>query len=271
MFITRMHSDKIAEELLAEPRSPQDAYDYAIRRKKGIEHSKTMIPNPLDQSTSSAIKQKPMGYIQPRGRGGQMQNTNKNRARYLRGRQNYPRGNQSRSLQNQNKMQQKQCYNCGKTFGPNHLQPCQAKDKVYAKCQNRGHFTKVCRSANVNFSKKLQRRATNGRRPSSGVEENDQVAFAELTSRNTWEELQRANFSLLSINESFEIKTSAEITDEGLNGHIVKLKTKSEPIFPIADSGSPKSFLNETTARPLQQNDSSTVFKYIPRKMPHEI
>ena len=40
MFTAHMSNEKIAEELLAETRSPQDAYEYAIRREKGIEHSK---------------------------------------------------------------------------------------------------------------------------------------------------------------------------------------------------------------------------------------
>ena len=51
--------------------------------------------------------------------------------------------------------------------------------------------------------------------------------------------------------ESFEVEKSAKISDEGIDGHRKKLKSKSEPIFAIADSGSPMSFLNETTARRL--------------------
>ena len=42
MFTAHMNNEKIAEELLAETRTPQEAYEYAIRREKGIEHSKTM-------------------------------------------------------------------------------------------------------------------------------------------------------------------------------------------------------------------------------------
>ena len=47
MFTAHMNDDKIAEELLAQTRSPQDAYEYAIRREKGIEHSRTMKSNPF--------------------------------------------------------------------------------------------------------------------------------------------------------------------------------------------------------------------------------
>ena len=41
MFTAHMNYEKIAEELLAQTRTPQKAYEYAIRREKGIEHSRT--------------------------------------------------------------------------------------------------------------------------------------------------------------------------------------------------------------------------------------
>ena len=64
---------------------------------------------------------------------------------------------------------------------------------------------------------------------------------------------------MLSISDAFEIKQTAKISEEDLNGHIVKLKTNSEAILAIADSGSLMSFLNETTARRLHQNDKTTI------------
>ena len=42
MFTAHMNNDKIAEELLAQTKTTQDAYEYAICREKGIEHSRTM-------------------------------------------------------------------------------------------------------------------------------------------------------------------------------------------------------------------------------------
>ena len=70
----------------------------------------------------------------------------------------------------------------------------------------------------------------------------------------------------MAIAESFEIKNTNILSEEDLNGHIVKLKTDSEELFAIADSGSPMSFLNEKTARRLQQNDKSALFICIPPK-----
>ena len=49
----------------------------------------------------------------------------------------------------------------------------------------------------------------------------------------------------MAIAESFEIKNSNLLSENDLNGHVVKLKTKAEQLFAIADLGSPKSFLNE--------------------------
>ena len=45
MLTAHMNNEKIAEELLAQTRSPQDAYEHAIRRENGIEHSRTMKTN----------------------------------------------------------------------------------------------------------------------------------------------------------------------------------------------------------------------------------
>ena len=68
----------------------------------------------------------------------------------------------------------------------------------------------------------------------------------------------------MAITESFENKNTKILSEDDLNGHIVKLKTNSEELFAIADSGSPMSFLNEKTARRLQQNDKSALFICIP-------
>ena len=56
-YLKHLHHDKMAEELLAEPRSPQGSCEDAIERKKGIEHSRTMKSNSFGKSRSTAIKQ----------------------------------------------------------------------------------------------------------------------------------------------------------------------------------------------------------------------
>ena len=73
-----MNNEKIADELLTETRTPQDAYEYAFRREKGTEHSRTMKSNAFRPKSSSTIKQELRGYFQPRGRGRQSENSYKN-------------------------------------------------------------------------------------------------------------------------------------------------------------------------------------------------
>ena len=77
---------------------------------------------------------------------------------------------------------------------------------------------------------------------------------------------------MMSISDAFEIKQTVKISEEDLNGHIVKLKTKSAEVLAIADSVSPMSFLNETTARRIHQSDKTTILKKKSRrKIQHEI
>ena len=94
--------------------------------------------------------------------------------------------------------------------------------------------------------------------------ENNPVAFAEFSSSNGCDDYQVDNFSVMAIAESFEIKNTGKLAEEDVNGQIVKLKTNSEQLYAIADSGSPMSFLNEKTARRIQQYDKKVLFKTIP-------
>ena len=57
MFTSHMQNEKIAEELLAQTRTPQDAYEYAIRQEKGIEHSRSMKINPFGGQTTTKKNQ----------------------------------------------------------------------------------------------------------------------------------------------------------------------------------------------------------------------
>ena len=265
MFTAHMHNDKIAEELLAQIRTPQDAYEYAIRREKRIEHSRTMKINPFGGQTTP--KQEPIHYINTRG--GRYNSVNKQNSQ--RGRGNfrgrlYPRGSQNTKGQqrNNNTTSSKQCYKCGNQYNQNHLLSYPPKDKVCSKCAKRGHFAKVCRFTNANYLGTQQDKQHEEIETKSLETETDPVAFAKFTSKNGWDENQIDKFSVMAIAESFEIKSTNPLSEDDLNGHIVKLKTKSEELFAIADSGSPMSFLNEKTARRFQQNDKSALLKYIP-------
>ena len=81
MFTAHIHNEKIAEELLAETRSLKDAYEYAIRREKGIEHSRTMKTNPFGGQITTRTKQEPIHSINPRRRDNYTNNYNPLRGR----------------------------------------------------------------------------------------------------------------------------------------------------------------------------------------------
>ena len=194
MFTAHMNNEKIAEELLAQTRTPQDAYEYAIRRGKGIEHSRTMKTNPFS-GNQITTKQEPVNYINTRGRANYSNNQNTQRGRGARGRP-FQRGSQNNRGQPRatNTGNQKQCYKCGNQYNQNHLQTCPAKDKICAKCAKRGHFAKVCRSTQVNYLEDTQIDQQEELDTESLETQNDRVAFAEFSSSNGWDNYQIDNF-----------------------------------------------------------------------------
>ena len=153
-------------------------------------------------------------------------------------------------------------------YSQNHLQTCPAKDKICAKCAKPGHFAKVCRSTQVNYLEDTQVDQQEELDTESLETENDPVVFAEFSSSLGWDDYQIDNFSVMAIAESFEIKNTRLLVEDDLNGHIVKLKTNSEQLFAIDDSGSPMSFLNEKTARCIQQHDTDVQNHSIGRYSP---
>ena len=120
MFTAHMQNEKIAKELLAQTRSPQDAYEYPICREKGIEHSRTMKTNQFGNQVTTT-KQEPVYYINTRGRSNFANNQVPQRGRgNFRGRV-YPRGQQITRGQSQQQRNpypntQKHCYKCGNQF-----------------------------------------------------------------------------------------------------------------------------------------------------------
>ena len=73
---------------------------------------------------------------------------------------------------------------------------------------------------------------------SQGTELNP-VAFAEITSKDGWEEYQVNKRSVMVKSEAFESKNRTSLPEDDLNGHIIKLKTKTEDSIAIADSRAP--------------------------------
>ena len=223
--------------------------------------------NPIGGQIVTTPKQELILYVNTRGRQNQQYNQNNQRGwGGFRGRPN-PRGSQNangQQYQQQWNTNSKQCFKCGNQYGPNHLHSCPAKDKICSKCAKRGHFAKVCRSTNFNYLGKTNEEQQEEPEIASTGTDTDPVAYAEFTTNNSWENDQIEDFSVKAISESFEIKDTKTLSEDNLNGNIVKLRTNTTELFAIADSGSPISFINEKTAQRLQQNNQSAVFKNIP-------
>ena len=73
-------------------------------------------------------------------------------------------------------------------------------------------------------------------------DKNDPITYAEFISTTGWEEIPGNEFTVLATSEAFQIKKLIYLREEELNDVKKKLKTKTENIFGIADSGSTFSF-----------------------------
>ena len=201
LFTAHMNNEKIAEELLAQTRSPQEAYEYAIRREKGTEHSRTMKINPIGCQTVTP-KQEPVHYVNKRGRQNQQYSQNNQRGRGGFCGQPYPHGSQNtrgQQHQQQRNTNSRQCYECGNQNGPNHLQSCPAKDKICSKCAKRGQFAIVCRSTNVNYLGNTNDEQQEEKEIESTETDTDPVAYAEFTTNNGWENYQIDEITVMAI------------------------------------------------------------------------
>ena len=110
----------------------------------------------------------------------------------------YPRGSQNtRGQQNQHQQRNTnsiQCFKFGNQYGPNHLQSCPAKDKICSKWAKRGHFAKVCRSTKVIYIGNINEEQQEETETESTGTDTDQVAYAEFTTNNGWENYPNRRF-----------------------------------------------------------------------------
>ena len=123
----------------------------------------------------------------------------------------------------------------------------------------------MCRSGNVNYLGDGDDNVEQKENESESQEtELDPVAFAELTSKNGWDEYKVDNFSVMAISEAFEIKNATNLSDDNLNGHIKKLKKKYSKFICNRRLREPNVNSKQKTARRLQEKDKSGITKQIP-------
>ena len=127
LFTANMSNDEDQKDLLAETKSPEQALDYAVRGKKGLENHVHIRKQGTSNSHTGFTNKKsePVNFVQRRGGYKSQPRRGRNR------RGTTSRNNTDRSAQ------KKACFKCGNAFSANHLAQCPARDKICNKCTKR--------------------------------------------------------------------------------------------------------------------------------------
>ena len=249
-------------DLLSEDRTPSETLNYALARERGqanqqkmhnsqSPHSSTYNDNPWFEKIQY-IKRQNRVPILPTPQTGQIQN----------------------------------CRRCGNKFLPGHLNTCPAKNEACRICKKIGHFAKHCRSEMPprNTFRQQQRSQSMGtglqtqnrynqlaqRNPQHKIRNiNEETETEEQTEteetinpestcyiREMMEDWQNVNF-IKTINFTNEKVSDVNKTDRG--EFWIKTKTNNQQIYWLADTGSPRSFMNIDTAQRLLANGKTTI------------
>ena len=226
VFITNMHNEKIEQDLLSTPCTPDTALEYAIARDLGLKYQSEITAAAKANTTSPiAIKQEPVGAIQ----------------------QNRPANSNL-------------CYFCGLERGPE--KPCKsrklcpAKNAVCHRCGKTGHFGRCCRSNPQNGPKQQktprgsgQRRNNNQNRRVQNVEEDQQEQTPAPTGAS------QQNQAASAVIESWYNTSQCNImasNDSAVPALLLPIKVGNSYTSKwMADSGSPRTFINAKTANEL--------------------
>ena len=248
-FIGKMNNTAIQMELLSETRTPAQALNYALSRERGQQNQKEILRgNNSNWSTTvahlSSRKSRPAILPTPQSK-------------------QYP-----------------QCWRCGGSFIPNHLNNCPAKVSYCNICKKPGHFAKLCRSQIPplprNRGQFQQRQQMQTRNVKNITEEGIQEIELPLEEEYETEtkdpeqtiyirELMEDWSSVNLIEREFKSTKNSFLNNKTPTGEII-IQTKTENNFTInwlADTGSPRSFIDMQTAKELlQQNSQIKIEKY---------
>ena len=214
-----------------------------MRREKGLESQVHIRKQGTSNSHtgSTNIKSEPVNFVQRRG-----------------GYKSQPRGGRSRGMTSRNRndrsAQNKDCFKCENAFSANHLAQSPARDKICNKCTKRGHFAKPCKSSEVNAIQKNVPQQQD-------LQEIYMTAYVNYLQAGDiipgWELIHPDDTSTNRI--KFEPRRAEVITNTDLQGHLIRVRSETNNIVFIADTGSPTSFVNEKTANLLASTVKSAV------------
>ena len=241
LFISNMHGSNIQMELLSEVRTPHQVLNYAINRERG-------------QANQQEIRRA---------------HSNWNTVTYVRP------NKQQNPTTTQRPQKVTPCRKCGNPFSIAHLQICPAKNQQYNICKKIGHYTSLCTAkmperkiprrqqptTPIQYTSPQARRVRHVK-PESHEDSTEESVDAEaaLYIRELHEDW--ANINLVRPTEFH--KHSNDNLNKNFDGEFwVETLTMNEKLHWLADTGSPRSFINTEKAMELSEKiPNATIHPY---------
>ena len=251
LFISNMTNIPIQMDLLSEVGTPQQVLNYAINRERGQANQQEI----LKSNNTSTWNQ--VSYIK------------------------HNRRTTQPILPTPQTGKIEPCWKCGNPFIPNPLQNCPAKNTICKICKKQGHFASMCKAPmperrrqpqqntsfpqNRNQNNFAQRPGQNQTRRVRHIkdtsdqaetihseEESDQTEEVDTEAALYIRELTEdwANVNLINPT-SFQTEKNTCLNNSDLGEFWVATSTNNKEIAWLADTGSPKTFMNMNTTKDL--------------------
>ena len=259
LFIAFMNNTEIQSELLTETRTPAQVLQYALNKERGQENQRAIA----GRLRATNIIDNQIAHNNPN----QFPQQRRTQPHNIRNTTNQQR----RPQQQRNQGQHNPCRRCGAPFSLEHLQICPAKKAQCNNCKQVGHFAKVCRSSRPTWNTNQQQPILNNppARRVRNIRQQDSTSSITGEHNTTIEQAQEtldpeSTYYIQEIIDSWNqvnhvkpiafMKRNPSGIDASLNNEIwIKTKSNNIDIEWIADTGSPKSFINEATATAILQ------------------
>ena len=172
-----------------------------------------------------------------------------------------------------NTKQYPQCWRCGGSFTPNHNNNCPARISQCNICKKQGHFAKMCRSQILSLTKNRgqyqQRQFQQTRNVKNITEEEEETIAPPLEEEEDEEtidpeptmyitELMEDWNKINLIERDFKETKNWDINNRTPHGEILiqTIINKTHKLDWLADTGSPRSFIDIKTANEILQNNN---------------
>ena len=246
LFISNMTETSIQMDLLSEVRTPQQVLNFAINRERGQANQQEIL-------------------------GAHSSNTNWSNVSYIR--------NNTRNQQQHQQFKQpllptppsgkiQPCFKCGQPFIKTHLNMCKAQNFTCQICKKTGHYTSMCKAPMPERKRPITARQENRYTPHQQPQNTSRVRH--IQEKEEQEPAEEENETVdgeaaLYIKELMEDWSSIniirptgfkEVNNVSLNKDTsgefwVKTNYRALEIDWLADTGSPRLFMQESTAKKI--------------------